>query len=162
MKRKNLTKSLSFMLSMSMVLSSALPATAYAEGNGTESQDVNMEAEVVPGGAKNAADNGVETEPSEGENESGETNLTEAMMSLILQKMIQKYKNHSLKQRQKSLLNPNLKHWQKQKRLLMQSRKLLRKTTKTLWRMVFMIAGHRILPRKKVEKSVKWQMDTFI
>lgn len=78
MKRKNLTKSLSFMLSMSMVLSSALPATAYAEGNGTESQDVNMEAEVVPGGAKNAADSGVETEPSEGENESGETNLTEA------------------------------------------------------------------------------------
>ena len=78
MKRKNLTKSLSFMLSMSMVLSSALPATAYAEGNGTESQDVNMEAEVVPGGAKNAADNGVETEPSEGENETGETNLTEA------------------------------------------------------------------------------------
>ena len=66
------------MLSMSMVLSSALPATAYAEGNGTESQDVNMEAEVVPGGAKNAADNGVETEPSEGENETGETNLTEA------------------------------------------------------------------------------------
>ena len=69
MKRKNLTKSLSFMLSMSMVLSSALPATAYAEGNGTESQDVNMEAEVVPGGTQNAAENGVETEPSEGEKE---------------------------------------------------------------------------------------------
>ena len=78
MKRKNLTKSLSFMLSMSMVLSSALPATAYAEGNGTESKDVNMEADAVPGGTKNAAENEVETEPSEGANEAEETNLTEA------------------------------------------------------------------------------------
>ena len=78
MKRKNLTKSLSFMLSMSMVLSSALPATAYAEGNGTESKDVNMEADAVPGGTKNAAENEVETEPSEGASEAEETNLTEA------------------------------------------------------------------------------------